>query len=71
MVTRCRYKQFFKMKLEDVLVMIGLKLLVMGYLKKYFTLHHPPPPTPFKNSEKSVNTRALIYLSIAVIPFIY
>ena len=43
MVTRCRYKQFFKMKLEDVLVMIGLKLLVMGYLKKYFTLHHPPP----------------------------
>ena len=46
MVTRCRYKQFFKMKLEDVLVMIGRKLLVMGYLKKYFTLHHPPPPPP-------------------------
>ena len=57
------------MKLEDFFVMIGLKLLVMGYLKKYFTLHHPPPP--FKNSEKSVNTQALIYLSIAVIAFLY
>ena len=56
------------MKLEDFFVMIGLKLLVMGYLKKYFTLHHPPP---FKNSEKSVNTQALIYLSIAVITFLY
>ena len=46
--------------------MISLKLLVVGCLEN--TLHYipspPPPPTPpFKNSEKSVKTQALIYLS--------
>ena len=46
------------MKLEDSLVMIGLKLLVMGYLEN--TLRYT---TPFKNSENSVMTQALIYLS--------
>ena len=46
------------MKLEDFLVMIGLKLLVMGYLEN--TLRYT---TPFKNSENSVMTQALIYLS--------
>ena len=56
------------MKLEDFLVMISLKLLVMGYLKN--TLRYTTPP-PLKNSERSVNTQALIYLSIAVIPFTY
>ena len=49
----------FKMKLEDFLVMIGLKLLVTEFLKN--TLPHA---TPFKNSEKFVKTQALIYLSI-------
>ena len=46
------------MKLEDFLVMIGLKLLVMGYLEN--SLRYT---TPFKNSENSVMTQALIYLS--------
>ena len=46
------------MKLEDSLVMIGLKLLVMGYLEN--SLRYT---TPFKNSENSVMTQALIYLS--------
>ena len=45
------------MKLEDFLVMIGLKLLVKGYLEN--TLRYT---TPFKNSENSVMTQALIYL---------
>ena len=49
------------MKLEDFLVMIGLKLLVMGYLEN--TLCYT---TPFKNSENSVKTQALIYLSSSV-----
>ena len=43
------------MNLQDFLVMIGLKLLVMRYLEN--TLHYT---TPFKNSEKSVKTQALI-----------
>ena len=51
----------FKMKLEDFLAMIGLKLLVMGYLEN--TLSYSTPP--FKNSENSVMTQALIYLSAA------
>ena len=46
------------MKLEDFLVMIGLKLLVMGYLEN--SLRYT---TPFKNCENSVMTQALIYLS--------
>ena len=46
------------MKLEDFLVMIGLKLLVKGYLEN--TVRYT---TPFKNSENSVMTQALIYLS--------
>ena len=41
----------FKMKLEDFLVMIGLKLLVMACLDVI--------PPPFKNSEKCVMTQAL------------
>ena len=49
------------MKLEDFLVMISLKLLVMGYLEN--TLCYT---TPFKNSENSVMTQALTYLSTAV-----
>lgn len=57
------------MKLEDFFVMIGLKLLVMGqYLKN--TLRYTTPP-PLKILKKSVHAQALIYLSIAVIPFIY
>ena len=47
------------MKLEDFLVMISRKLLVMEFLKN--TL---PYTTPFKNSEKFVKNHALIYLSI-------
>ena len=47
------------MKLEDFLVMIGLKLLVKGYLEN--TLLYT---TPFKNSENYVMTQALIYLRI-------
>ena len=47
------------MKLEDFLVMIGLKLLVRGNLEN--TLCYT---TPLKNSENSVMTQALIYLSI-------
>ena len=57
------------MKLENFLVMISLKLLVMGYLEN--TLRYTTPPPPFKNSVRSVNTQVLIYLSIAVIPFTY
>ena len=38
--------------------MIGLKLLVMGFLEN--TLRYT---TPLKNSENSVMTQALIYLS--------
>ena len=49
----------FKTKLEDFLVMIGLKLLVTEFLKN--TL---PYTTPFQNSEKFVKTHASIYLSI-------
>ena len=41
------------MKLNDFLVMIGLKLLVIGYLEN--TLRYT---TPFKNSEKSVKTQS-------------
>lgn len=41
--------------------MISLKLLVVGCLEN--TLHYIPSPPPFKNSEKSVKTQALIYLS--------
>ena len=52
-------KTIFKMKLKDFLVMIGLKLLVMGCLEN--TLRYT---TPFNNSENSVMTQALIYLSI-------
>ena len=48
-----------KMKLEDFLVMIGLKLLVAGYLENILRY-----TTPFNNSENSVMTQALIYLSI-------
>ena len=44
----------FKMKLEDFLVMIGLKLLAMACLDVI--------PPHFKNSEKCVMTQALIYL---------
>ena len=51
-------KTIFKMKLKDFLVMIGLKLLVMGCLEN--TLRYT---TPFNNSENSVMTQALIYLS--------
>ena len=47
------------MKLADFLVMIGLKLLVTGYLEN--TLRYT---TPFNNSENSVMTQALIYLSL-------
>ena len=47
------------MKLADFLVMIGLKLLIRGYLGN--TLCNTTPP--FKNSENSVMTQALIYLS--------
>ena len=46
------------MKLADFLVMIGLKFLVRGYLEN--TLCNTTPP--FKNSENSVMTQALIYL---------
>ena len=57
------------MKLEDFFVMIGLKLLVMGqYLKNTLGYTTPLPLTILK---KSVHAQALIYLSIAVIPFIY
>ena len=49
------------MKLEDFLVMIGLKLLVKGYLEN--TLRYT---TPFKNSENPVMNQALIYLSACV-----
>ena len=45
------------MKLEDFLVMIGIKLLVTEFLKN--TL---PYTTPFKNSEKFVKTQALYLL---------
>ena len=51
-------KTIFKMKLADFLVMIGLKLLVTGYLEN--TLRYT---TPFNNSENSVMTQALLYLS--------
>ena len=51
-------KTIFKMKLKDFLVMIGLKLLVMGCLEN--TLRYT---TSFNNSENSVMTQALIYLS--------
>ena len=44
------------MKLEDFLVVIGLKLLVKGYLEN--TVRYT---TPFKNCENSVMTQALIY----------
>ena len=54
------------MKLEDFLVMIGLKLLVKGYLET--TLCYT---TPFKNSENYVTTQALIYLSICILIFVY
>ena len=47
------------MKLADFLVMTGLKLLIRGYLEN--TLCNTTPP--FKNSENSVMTQALIYLS--------
>ena len=47
----------FKMKLEDFLVMIGLKLLAMGCLEN--TVRYT---TPFINSENCVMTQALIYL---------
>ena len=41
---------------------MSLKLLVVGYLEN--TLHYTPShPLSFKNSEKSVKTQALIYLS--------
>ena len=57
------------MKLEDFFVMIDLKLLVMGqYLKN--TLRYTTPLS-LKILKKSVHAQALIYLSIAVIPFIY
>ena len=45
------------MKLLDFLVMISPTLLVVGYLEN--TLHSPPA---FKNSDKYVKTKALIYL---------
>ena len=51
-------KTIFKMKLKDFLVMIGLKLLVTGYLEN--TLRYT---TPFNNSENSVMAQVLIYLS--------
>ena len=51
-------KTIFKMKLKDFLVMIGLKLLITGYLEN--TLRYT---TPFNNSENSVMTQVLIYLS--------
>ena len=51
------------MKLEAFLVMIGLKLLVKGYLEN--TVRYT---TPFKNSENSVMTQALIYLSREKLP---
>ena len=44
------------MKLADVLVVIGLKVLVRGYLEN--TLCNT---TPLKNSENSVMSQALIY----------
>ena len=47
------------MKLKDFLVMIGLKLLITGYLEN--TLRYT---TPFNNSENSVMTQVLIYLRI-------
>ena len=50
------------MKLADFLVMIGLELLVRGYLENTLCNTTTPPP-PFKNSENSVMTQALIYLS--------
>ena len=53
------------MKLEDFLVMIGLKLLVKGYLEN--TVRYT---TPFKNSENSVMTQALIYLSAQFNPLL-
>ena len=56
--SRDAVKNNFKMKLEDFLVMIGLELLVTEFPKN--TL---PYTTPFKNSEKFVKTKALIYLS--------
>ena len=49
------------MKLEDFLVMIGLKLLVKGNLENNLRY-----TTPFKNSENPVMTQALIYLSACV-----
>ena len=45
------------MKLLDFLVMVSPKLLVVGYLEN--TLHSP---SAFKNSDKSVKIKALIYL---------
>ena len=51
-------KKFLKWNWKFFLVMIGLKLLVTGYLEN--TLRYT---TPFNNSENSVMTQALIYLS--------
>ena len=45
------------MKLLDFLAMVSPKLLVVGYLEN--TLHSP---SVFKNSDKSVKIKALIYL---------
>ena len=45
------------MKLLDFLVMVSPKLLVVEYLEN--TLHLP---SAFKNSDKSVKIKALIYL---------
>ena len=45
------------MKLLDFLVMVSPKLSVVGYLEN--TLHSP---SAFKNSDKSVKIKALIYL---------
>ena len=47
------------MQLKDFLVMIGLKLLVTGYLENALRY-----TTPFNNPENSVMTQALIYLSL-------
>ena len=56
--SRDAVKTIFKMKLKDFLVMIGLKLLITGYLEN--TLRYT---TPFNNSENSVMAQVLIYLS--------
>ena len=53
------------MKLEDFFVMIGLKILVMGYLENNLSY-----TTPFKNPEKPVKTQALIYLSFLELEFL-